>query len=583
MRLLRKANKLFLFVCSIAAAVLYSPAIIAGPCDRIGSERKVSVLDYHAVGDGITDDGSAIRAALKAVIDGSKPAALEFEQGKTYRIASFDNSYALSVFNAHDVKIRGHGAELKIQPPNKALRIEASSDVSVCGLTIDYSPLPFTQGVIVSTNPKSGTFDVEIDDGFDIPEVDSNSVHDNREAWRFAIPYRNTRQYEKRVNIKTVHAAPGDRRIRVTPTDDSPIRIDNLLPEETHIVMAMPGRGQKGNFAFRIVSNERVHIEGIKVYAVPEFTFYVADNSGAIKFVDVEERPRPETTRAMAGWRDVFHVKDNRTPIQWDGCYIEGAFDDAFNLSAMYQNIVEKSGPNKWRLRDLGKDGAPIYKPGDRLQVIDIFPERKLIGETTIESVSQSGTDSFVTVTDILPVNVGKESCNEGTQICGSRVVNLDAANEGSLIRNCTIYGSIRLRSKTTLDRSKLEGFLQITSIPGKEGPLPRNIVIKDSELRGNIKIGPDINVKQSWDKGEIWANDIVFKNNRIESVFRAEGASFGLVRSKILWPKERGFELKNCGKIYVESVTINGLEIVNWPDTLNTFDVLLGEIDSRR
>jgi hypothetical protein len=266
----------------------------------------------------------------------------------------------------------------------------------------------------------------------------------------------------------------------------------------------------------------------------------------------------------MAGWRDVFHVKDNRTPIQWDGCYIEGAFDDAFNLSAMYQLVAEKPEPKKWTLRDLGKDGAPIYKSGDRLQVIDISPERKLLGETTITSVSQNGADSIITVADALPVKAGQETCNEDKQACGSRVVNLDAANQGSLIRNCTIYGSVRLRSKTTLAQSKLDGVLQIASTPAKEGPSPRDVVIKDSELSGNIRIGSDVNTKQNWSSGERWAQNIVFQNNKIESVFRAEGASFSLFGNEIVWPEERKFELKNCGQIYVGVLTSKGRKIIN-------------------
>ena len=541
----------------------------ASPCDLTADTRKVHVRNYKAVGDGKTDDGPAIRAALKAVIDGPKPASLEFDAGKTYRITTFEETYALRVLNAQKVTLHGNGAELLLLPPNKVLRISDSSDVNVCGLTVDYSPLPFTQGIVVSTNPKNGTFDVEIEDGFDVPEVDSDSVRDNSDVWEFAMPYKQAGKFERRVDIKTVHAAKGKRQVRIFPEDIKQYR--NMIPGETRLAMPIPGKGQVGNFAFQILNNERIHIEGLHVFAIPQYAFYIANNQGAVHFVNVEERPRPGTARVMAGWRDVFHVKDNRTPILWDGCYVEGAFDDAFNLSAMYQLVVESTGLNSWRLRDLGKDGAPIYKIGDRLQAIDIKPERKLLGEAKILAVTQRGQESVVTLSAPLPLIASKERCKGEDELCGSRVVNLDAANEGSIIRNCTINGSMRLRSKTTLERSKLDGFLQIANTPAKEGPLPEGVIVQDNELSGTIRMGSDFNTKEKWDHGERWVQNVVFRNNLIHSSIKAHGASFNLINNDFAWPKGRKLELSNCGPVGVRNLKVGGRLI---GDPLKRFSV---------
>src|SRR6185437_13702957 len=103
--------------------------------------RRVHVHDFHAAGDGKTDDGPAIRAALESALSGQKPASVEFDQGKTYRISSFDHTYAVQLLNAHQVTLRGNGAELLLLPPNKVMHVENSSDIGVCGLSIDYSPL----------------------------------------------------------------------------------------------------------------------------------------------------------------------------------------------------------------------------------------------------------------------------------------------------------------------------------------------------------------------------------------------------------------------------------------------------------
>lgn len=566
---MKQASCLFSFLI-----IIFSTSSLANidPCDLSADTHKVYVRDFKAVGDGKTDDGPTIRAALKSVLDGPKPASLEFERGKAYRITSFEETYALRVMNAHNVTLHGNGAELSLLPPNKVLRISESRDVNLCGLTIDYSPLPFTQGLVVSINPQTGAFDIEIEDGFDVPEADSDTVLDNKDTWKFAIPYKQggefagegfeSVKFEKRLNVKVVRATTGERRIRIVPEDAK--QYLRMLPGSTHLAMPLPRKGHTGNFTFQIINNAHIYVKDMHIYAVPQFAFYIANNQGSVRFVNVEARPRPNTHRVMASWRDVFHVKDNRAPIQWDGCYIEGAFDDAFNLSAMYQLVVKKIGPKSWQLRDLGKDGAPIYKVGDRLQAIDNLPERKLIGEAKILSVSQHKDKTEVTLSTPLQLTAVQYHCNRDEELCGSRIVNLDAANEGSVIRNCIISGSMRIRSKMTLEHSKLHGFLQVASNPDKEGPLPKGVIIQYNDLSGSIKIGADFNAKEKWDYGERWAKEVIFSNNRITSEFKAQGASFDLINNEFIWPKEKKIELSNCGPVGIRDLAINDMRGFN-------------------
>src|SRR5262249_37422226 len=134
---------------------------------------------------------------------------------------------------------------------------------------------------------------------------------------------------------------------------------------------------------------------------------------------------------------------------------------------------------------------APVYKVGDRVQAINITPERRILGDSRIASVAQKGRETTVTISPALPLMPHATSCKVNEVLCGSRVVNLDAANEGSRIRNCTIHGSMVLRSKVTVEGLTLNGFLQIGSDPTLVGPLPDGIVIQNSNLNGNIYIGP--------------------------------------------------------------------------------------------
>ena len=566
---------------SVAAFCVFLVAcgatVYAEPCDAPAGARRLHVRDFNAVGDGKTDDGAAIRAAVKSALEGPKPAAVEFDAGKVYRITSSEDRYALQILDGEKVTLRGNGAELSLLPPNKVLHISNSSDINVCGLTVDYSPLPFTQGLIVGTDVASGSLDLEIEQGFDVPAVDDNTVLDNSPVWKFARPYKTAPNFENRVWIKAVHAAPGNRRVRITL--GSSADVPRLIPNRTRLVMAMPGAGQTGTFAFRILNSSRVQFHDLRIYAVPQHAFYISDNDGPVSFTDVEQRIRPGTSRVMTGWRGVFISKDNRAPIHWERCYVEGAFDDAINLSATYQLVVEKLDDSRWRLRDLSaRRESPVYKPGDRLQAIQLGSERKKIGETKVMSVASDDRDLIVTVSPPLPFRAEADNCSrlgDTQKSCGSRVINLDAATAGSTIRNSTIHGNVRIRSKTTVENTLLDGFLRITSDPTRVGPLPEDIIIRGSVLRGgNIRLGSDGNRKrkrktnQSWNDGERWVHDIVFENNRIMSNFRARGASFALIGNEVVWRKGQKFKLENSGPVVIRNLSANG-QIVSDPISL--------------
>lgn len=558
-----KPRLLVLALASGIFAAAFGTASFGKPCDVNDGTQRVHVSDFNAVGDGKTDDGPAIRAALESALAGPKPVSLEFDAGKVYRIASFEDTYALRLLNTQHVTLRGNGAELLLLPPNKIMQIESSSDINVCGLTFDYSPLPFTQGLITSVDSAGDTFNLRIDDGFDVPAVDADNVADNRKVWRFGVPFAASGRFDRRVQIAAVYAGSDPRTVRVKLADS--LGLERLMPNETHLVMTMPKFGQTGGFAIRIFGNSRVHFDAIRIYAVPQLTFFIGSNLGPISFTNVEQRRRPGTTRAMTGWRDTFHTRNNRAPVTWNGCYSEGIFDDSFNLSALFQVVEEKLDNNRWRLRDLSAtSAAPPFKIGDRLQALDILPARKLLGETKIQSVEQNGKDTVLTVSPPLPFKAFANDCKgDNNDACATRVVDLDAANEGSVIKDCTVRGSIRLRSKVILDHVKLDGTLQITADPIRAGPLPNGIVIRNSELNGHIRIGPDNTERwryvDRWTSGERWARNIVFQNNKIMSVFRAEGATLSLTDNDIVWPPRRRFLLDNSGPVHIKNLKVDG------------------------
>lgn len=100
----------------------------ATPDEQQSSMRTVRVDDFGAKGDGTTDDGPAIRAAVAAVRSGD---TLVFSPGKTYLAAA-----TIEVANKSRISIVASGAALTTtasSDTSSVLRVENCSDVRVTG------------------------------------------------------------------------------------------------------------------------------------------------------------------------------------------------------------------------------------------------------------------------------------------------------------------------------------------------------------------------------------------------------------------------------------------------------------------
>jgi hypothetical protein len=102
----------------------------------ITSGPTVSVSQFGAVGDGKADDTAAIQSALNYVK--ANGGTLNFEAGHTYVVW-----WVVSIADAHDFKLDGHGATIKMAagaPPDwdhAILRVESSDHFGVADLTLD--------------------------------------------------------------------------------------------------------------------------------------------------------------------------------------------------------------------------------------------------------------------------------------------------------------------------------------------------------------------------------------------------------------------------------------------------------------
>ncbi|WP_420813825.1 glycosyl hydrolase family 28-related protein, partial [Phytoactinopolyspora endophytica] len=110
-----------------------------------------NVKDYGAAGDGVTDDGAAIRAAIQAAVDAGPGRTVFFPAGR-YALGNdltpeeVEAEAQLLLAGIEDLTLRGaNGATLLFTELMKeGVAVYDCTRVVLRDLAIDWDPLPFT-------------------------------------------------------------------------------------------------------------------------------------------------------------------------------------------------------------------------------------------------------------------------------------------------------------------------------------------------------------------------------------------------------------------------------------------------------
>jgi hypothetical protein len=98
----------------------------------------------------------------------------------TYAIAStsHSNGSLLNIDGANDLSIDATGVTIVGKELTRAVNVVNSHNVTIQGLTVDYDPLPFTQGAVTAIDPGLGWLDVTLDAGYPQKAYSRISIYD---------------------------------------------------------------------------------------------------------------------------------------------------------------------------------------------------------------------------------------------------------------------------------------------------------------------------------------------------------------------------------------------------------------------
>ena len=278
-----------------------------------------------------------------------------------YRVAPKHGRH-LFFKDLHDVQILADGDEMVCTETCQAMRFEQCRHVRLRGLSIDYDPLPFTEGRITALAPDKGWVEFEILDGYPerrleerIEIYDPASGELRRETTGWQPPFESVGPHRYRVAKRAGYRFRAER--------DTEQLGDILVTNHA----SAPGGGS--GHAVESASCVELKLEDIRLYAAGCFGFLEHGCEGSTYLRCRIDRRAPESDFPKRAWprmrslnADAFHSVGAVRGPALIGCTARFQGDDCVNIHGQYDLVLASTGT---QLRVAASRGALSIEPGD--------------------------------------------------------------------------------------------------------------------------------------------------------------------------------------------------------------------------
>ena len=267
-----------------------------------------------------------------------------------------------------NVEIIAEGVEMICTETSCAISFEKCRDVRLRGMTIDYDPLPFTQGRIVRLAPDRGWFEFEVIEGY----PDFSKVEKRVEIFDAASGelLRELPDSE----IAAVHPM-GERHFRIVRPKGFSFP-DRVYQEQIGDILVTNQRSANGTGDHAIVATDcaGLKLEDVTLYASPLFGFLELRCDGTnYRRCKIDRRPQEEDPikRGLRRLRslnaDAFHSIQATQGPAIVGCTAKFQDDDCVNIHGTYHLVTASHGND---LRVVAASGQLTIHPGDKVEFI---------------------------------------------------------------------------------------------------------------------------------------------------------------------------------------------------------------------
>ncbi len=283
--------------------------------------------------------------------------------------------------NLEDVEVIMKGVEMVCTETTQAVEIADCTRLKISGLTIDYDPLPFTQGRITALGPEKEWLEFELLEGYPENQLERRIEIFDAATGELKVGTRwDWQPFEKIGNRKyRVWRGPGYQFNPIAVSE----QVGDFLVTNNNFA---PG----GQIPHTIVShrNTEVVLEDITVYGSNCFSFleYQCDKTTYLRCRLDRRSPEDdpverEWMRLRSGNADAFHSVAAKRGPQILSCKASYMGDDGVNIRGYYAMVASAEGNT---IRLLGNK-KPDFRKGDPLELMTYdgvrLPDGELVGE----------------------------------------------------------------------------------------------------------------------------------------------------------------------------------------------------------
>ena len=273
-----------------------------------------------------------------------------------------------SIENAHDLTVVADGVTIIGTRLTRAVEIENCRGVTLQGLTVDYAPLPFTQGAVVAVAADRSSIEVKLDAGYPRRPYSHIDVVDPKTRFRKkGMPFL--------WGTKPEMSGPDTVRVTLKGIGDAASVGD--------LASLSGGPGPDGvAHGIEIHNCVDTTLRGVTVHTAPGTGIVASDGEGRARYLACRVVPGPKPAgatqeRLLSTIWDAMPCKTVKQGPRVEDCVSQNAGDDSWSVQSSDYLVVKRVGRTLTvATRDEWTDGPQV---GDRLQKSLDGPDARIV------------------------------------------------------------------------------------------------------------------------------------------------------------------------------------------------------------
>jgi hypothetical protein len=334
------------WLSSMVGLLILTSSVTAAPFpESVSRWSEADKLEQRTAADKLL---KGLYAAVKA-----GDASFSVPKG-VYRFSKTVNRRPTHI-NLNGVKnftLEGNGSSFYFENFATAIQVYKSENLKIRNLVLDWDPLPFTQGAVVSIDHAKNTFVFRPDAGYEVL-YDKLLKSDQIRGVLFDPKTREFKAGQNGFCLKIQEKlANGTYQVKVRGFYGYKAKKCGFENGDLIAIWARMGRAIKTEVSANIA------YENITLYSAPFVGFVENVGKGGHAYRRCRIVKRPGTDRLMGGNADGFNCSNVLRGPHIEDCEIENIGDDFINIHGVYFRVFEQKSPTELIVQPFGTNGV---------------------------------------------------------------------------------------------------------------------------------------------------------------------------------------------------------------------------------